>query len=110
LIFSDRDEGFWSALKKITETTKIPIVFTADSIEANTGTSFYITPLVITIFEQNYEKLIKGLNPDKNEEKIDEFDFKEKCIEFHISRPNAADAITMIKMIALDQGRLESGQ
>ena len=51
---------------------------------------------------------IKGLNPDKNDDKIDAFDFKEKCIEFHISRPNANDAITMIKMIALDQGELQN--
>ena len=40
VFFQDRKpckKGFWRELKKLSETSKIPIVFTADNVEANTG-------------------------------------------------------------------------
>lgn len=82
LLFNGYDEGFWRELKKLSESSKIPIVFTADNVEANTG-----------------------LNPEKKiEKKEDEFDFKDKCTELCIHRPAAADAIAFIRMIAYNQG------
>ena len=35
--FENHQKGFWRELKKLSETSKIPIVFTADNVEANTG-------------------------------------------------------------------------
>ena len=57
LLFETKDEGFWGALKKISETTKIPIIFTADTVDANTG-----------------------MNPANSSARreFDDFDFKEK--------------------------------
>ena len=51
-----QDEGFWGALKKISESTKIPIIFTADTVDANTG-----------------------MNPESlSKREFDDFDFKQK--------------------------------
>ena len=38
----NHEQGFWRELKKLSESSKIPIVFTADNVEANTGDFSYI--------------------------------------------------------------------
>lgn len=76
LLFNQSDEGFWLALKKFTDNTKVPIIFTANTLEANTG-----------------------LNPEK-----EDINLTEKCTEIHLSRLNTEDVISMIRMVALNQG------
>ena len=36
-VIENHKQGFWRELKKLSESSKIPIVFTADNVEANTG-------------------------------------------------------------------------
>ena len=92
-------------MKKLSESSKIPIVFTADNVEANTGNESKI--LTHIIYESYYNELYSGLNPDKKtERKEDEFDFKDKCTELYIHRPAASDAIAFIRMIAYNQGEI----
>ena len=87
-------------MKKLSESSKIPIVFTADNVEANTGNE----SCRITYY--SYQSCL-GLNPEKNiEKKEDEFDFKDKCTELYIHRPAASDAIAFIRMIAYNQGEI----
>ena len=64
LLFETKDEGFWGALKKISETTKIPIIFTADTVDANTG-----------------------MNPENSSSRreFDDFDFKEKVQQIFVN-------------------------
>ena len=78
LLFSNADEGFWKALKNFTDNTKVPIIFTAETLEANTG-----------------------LNPEKE----DNIDLTEKCTEVHLSKLHSEDIISMARMVALNQGK-----
>ena len=88
LLFSQLDEGFWAALKNFTKITKIPIVFTGVTIDAN-----------------------KGLNPEKeatdfNKSFISDMQEVVKCTEIHLARTHQEDLVSMIRMIALNQGIL----
>ena len=93
LLFRNLDEGFWRSLKHFTEITKvrffkkkiiiffirlqIPIIFTANTLEANTG-----------------------LNPEQGEE----VKLNEKCTEVHLSRICRDDVLSMLQLVALNQG------
>ena len=92
LLFSE-DEGFWRALKSFIEKTKgsvtyfqlaklinssVPIIFSAESIEANSG-----------------------LNPEK--ENIDS-EAQQKCIEVSLEEMCRKDIVTIMRLISLDKG------
>ena len=86
LLFSNLDEGFWAALKNFTKITKVPIIFTGLTIDAN-----------------------KGLNPEKEEADFNKSfisDIQEvvKCHEIHLARTHEEDVVSMVRMIALNQG------
>lgn len=77
LLFSE-DEGFWRALKSFIDKTKVPIIFSAESIEANSG-----------------------LNPEKENLDAEE---RQKCIEVSLEQMNKKDIVAIMRLISLDKG------
>lgn len=91
LLFSE-DEGFWRALKSFIDKTKggiatflspnyvslVPIIFSAESIEANSG-----------------------LNPEKENLDAEE---QQKCIEVSLDKMNKKDIVAIMRLISLDKG------